>query len=67
MASETIRLQVRIPSKLYNAIQAQAFVELSTVSQVARRALRDVFLPDQATLERCLVDPGASYSTDGGE
>jgi len=67
IASKTIRLQVKIPSELYNAIQAQAFVELSTVSQVARRALRDVFLPDQATLERCLVDPGASYSTDGGE
>ena len=46
-------LQLRIPHHLYRAIENKARRELSTVSQVARTALRDAFLPDQATLERC--------------
>ena len=49
------RLQVLIPDELYEAIERQAKSELSTISHVARRALRDVFLPDQATVERCLA------------
>ena len=62
----SMTLQVRIPRQLYLAIENQARRELSTVSQVARTALRDVFLPDQATLERCagLVDTRTKYTTE---
>ena len=59
-------LRVRVPIQLYQAIEDRAARDLSTVSQVVRTTLRDVFWPDQATLERCagLVDTRTTYTTE---
>lgn len=48
--SENVRLQVVIPLPLFKAIEKQADHEKSTLSHVARRALFDVFQPDEATV-----------------